>query len=103
MAAEVAMSVYAVVQSRIENREKLNEYLVKAGPTLAGRGKVLSVDENAEVLEGKTDRTRVVLLEFETREALDEWYSSAEYQAVLPLRLEATEGTCLIAKGLPGA
>ena len=42
------------------------------------------------MIEGETDLPRTVVLRFDSREAAMSWYDSPAYQAVPPLRLEAT-------------
>jgi uncharacterized protein (DUF1330 family) len=51
------------------------------------------------VLEGSTSLPRTVVIKFASREAAMEWYNSPAYQAVLPLRLEATEGVAMLVDG----
>ncbi len=100
------MPVYAVAQGRIENRKMLDEYVGKVIPTIqAHGGRVIGFDESPDVVEGKIEFPRTVILEFESRDAFREWYDSPEYQAVLPLRLESTPGTLILVNGLaaPGA
>ena len=46
------------------------------------------------------DHPRTIILEFASEEAFRGWYDSAEYQAILPMRLESTEGSLILAKGL---
>jgi uncharacterized protein (DUF1330 family) len=46
------------------------------------------------------DLPRTVIVEFQTREAFRAWYDSPEYQAILPMRLEAAPGTLIVANGL---
>lgn len=95
------MSVYVVAQGRIEDRAKLDEYVGKALPTIqAGGGRVVAFDEAPEVVEGDVAHPRTVILEFESREAFRAWYDSADYQAILPLRLASTPGTLIVANGL---
>jgi uncharacterized protein (DUF1330 family) len=95
------MSVYVVAQSRIDNREMLDEYVGKALPTIAaGGGRVLAFDEAPEVVEGEIPFPRTVILEFPSHEVFRAWYDSAGYQAILPLRLESAPGTLIVAKGL---
>jgi len=97
------MPVYVVVQGRIENRDMLGEYIGKALPTIAANGgRVIGFDETPEVVEGEISHPRTVILEFDDREAFRRWYDSAEYQEVLPLRLESTPGTLIVVDGLPG-
>jgi uncharacterized protein (DUF1330 family) len=95
------MSVYVVAQSRIDDREKLTEYVGKALPTIqAGGGRVLAFDETPEVVEGEIAHPRTVLLEFPSHEVFRAWYDSEGYQAILPLRLESAPGTLIVVNGL---
>ena len=54
-------------------------------------GKVLVSDSEPNDIEGKSNRTLVVL-EFETEAAAMQWYNSPEYQAIIHLRIDASEG-----------
>lgn len=95
------MSVYVIAQGRIENREMLDEYVSKVIPTIAAAGgRVLAFDETPHVVEGETEYPRTVILEFESHEAWKAWYESADYQAILPLRLDSTPGTLMVVKGV---
>ena len=95
------MPVYVVAQGRIEDREKLDLYVAKALPTIAsGGGRVIAFDESPEVVEGPIEHPRTVILEFPSHEAFRAWYESADYQAILPLRLESTPGSLIVVKGL---
>lgn len=95
------MSVYVVAQSRIDDPAKLGEYVGKALSTIqASGGRVVAFDETPEVVEGQLDHPRTVILEFDSREAFRAWYDSPAYQQILPLRLESTSGTLLVANGL---
>jgi uncharacterized protein (DUF1330 family) len=96
------MPVYAIAQGRIENREMLDQYIAKVIPTIqSGGGKILGFDESPEVVEGEVEYPRTVILEFASREAFRDWYDSAGYQAMLPLRLESTPGTLIVVNGIP--
>jgi uncharacterized protein (DUF1330 family) len=95
------MSGYVVAQSRIDDRERLTEYVGKALPTIqAGGGRVLAFDETPEVVEGEIAHPRTVLLEFPSHEVFRAWYDSEGYQAILPLRLESAPGTLIVVNGL---
>ena len=95
------MPVYIVAQGRIEDRELLNRYVEKALPTIGAHGgRVVAFDETPEVVEGTVDFPRTVIVEFPDREAFRGWYDSPEYQAILPLRLDSTPGTLIVAKGV---
>ena len=96
------MPVLVIAQSRIENREMLDEYVGKALPTIqAGGGRVLAYDESPEMVEGEVEHPRTVVLEFPSREAFREWYDSDGYQAILPLRLDSAPGTLIVVNGFP--
>ena len=98
------MSVYVIAQGRIENRKMLDEYVAKAIPTIqAGGGRVLAFDEAPDVVEGELEYPRTVVLEFSSHETFRNWYDSAEYQEILPLRLESTSGTLIVVNGLPSS
>jgi uncharacterized protein (DUF1330 family) len=96
------MSVYVIVQGKVENRELLAQYVVKAGPLIRSHeGRTIAFDEEPEVIEGKMEHPRTVIVEFPSIAAFRAWYDSPEYQEILPLRLKATRGTLVVAKGFP--
>jgi len=94
------MSVYVIVQAKIENRAMLDQYVAKVMPTIAShQGRVVAFDEEPEVIEGPIEHPRTVILEFPSMTAFRAWYDSPEYQEILPLRLKSTRGTLIVAKG----
>jgi uncharacterized protein (DUF1330 family) len=94
------MAAYFVIHNRILNAEKLQEYVPKALETMAPYNpELLVLDENSQVIEGSTNLPRTILIKFDSRDAAMAWYNSPEYQKVLPLRLEATEGFGLLVDG----
>ena len=88
------MSVYMIfVQDSVTDRDGLNAYSAKAGPTLAPHQPIpRAVSENVEHIEGDWKPGRLVMLEFESRERALAWYNGPEYSAVKGLRLAATSG-----------
>jgi uncharacterized protein (DUF1330 family) len=94
------MSVYLIVNASITDPARLDEYSAAVVPTLAGRDvQVRVVTNEAETLEGTPAGPRVVVLEFPDREAFRAWYDSPEYQAVLGLRLDSTDGFAVLVDG----
>jgi uncharacterized protein (DUF1330 family) len=63
-------------------------------------GKMLSVDENQQVLEGDWPVTRTVLIEFPTDSDAMAWYRSEGYQALMQHRLNASVGNIALVAGL---
>ena len=94
------MSAYFVLHNRIRDARKLQEYIPKAFETMAPYNpEVLVLDEHSEVIEGSTNLPRTIIVKFASREEAMTWYNSPEYRAVLPLRLEATEGFAVLVDG----
>ena len=56
-----------------------------------------------EVLEGEWRVPRLVILAFDSMDRAKQFYRSAEYQEILPLRLAAAKGDVVLVEGLPGA
>lgn len=54
-------------------------------------GELLFRGEDARVLSGNHSRANVVALRFPSAEAAEEWYRSAGYQALIPLRESAAD------------
>jgi uncharacterized protein (DUF1330 family) len=72
-----------------------------AGPTIAPyQGRLLAYDEEPEVIEGKPEHPRTVLIEFPSAKEARAWYNSPEYQKILPLRLKGAPGTLIVVKGV---
>ena len=97
---EDQMSVYVIVQGKVENNGLLDQYTAKAGSTIkAHQGRVIAFAEEPKVVEGQIDHPRTVIVEFPSMEAFRAWYDSPEYQEILPLRLKSTPGTLIVVKG----
>ena len=84
------MSVYVILQGKVENRGLLDQHVAKAGPAIKShQGRTLALDEEPEVVEGTIENPRTVIVEFPSMTAFRAWYDSPEYQEILPLRLKA--------------
>jgi uncharacterized protein (DUF1330 family) len=94
------MPAYFIVNATITDAALLDEYVKAAGATL-GEHKIkpLVVTNDATVVEGQAGE-RVVVLEFPDRAAVDAWYNSESYQAILGKRLAATKGFAVVVDGL---
>ena len=94
------MPVYLIAQLTIHDRAGYSEYEVGFMDILSKyEGKLLSVDESPEVIEGTWDHTRTVLLEFASVFAAKRWYDSAEYQKLGQHRLAASSANFVLIKG----
>ena len=96
------MAVFVIVQGKVENQGLLDQYVAKAGASIkTHQGRTIAFDEEPVVVEGKIEHPRTVIVEFPSMTAFRAWYDSPEYQEVLPVRLKATRGTLIVAKGFP--
>ncbi|MDE0393065.1 MAG: DUF1330 domain-containing protein [Rhodospirillales bacterium] len=92
------MAAYFVFNHKVLDPDTLNnDYLPKAVESLGPYDpEVLVLDSNAEVIEGATDQTRMIVLKFKSREEAKEWYNSPAYQACVGLRLQSVDGRALL-------
>jgi len=96
------MSAYFLVNCTVTDAALLKEYVAGAGAAMGTVPlKLLAMDNGAETVEGTPAGSRVVLLEFASKDDFRTWYDSPEYQAVLGKRLEATEGFGIVFNGVP--
>ena len=95
------MPAYFVAQYVVNDRDLYQDYAQGAGPTIAKYGgELLSLDAAAEIIEGEPPGPQTVILKFESVEKAKEWYHSADYQAVVGKRLEATSGFAVISQAM---
>lgn len=94
------MPVYAIVQNTVIDKQKMDEYLGRVGPTLPSDVKLLASDETPELIEGEGQALRTVLVEFPNREVFDAWYNSPEYKELAAMRMEAAPGTAILVEGM---
>jgi len=95
------MKAYCIVFERIHDPEAFAEYRRLVMPTLeAYGGRFLVRGGSFAVLEGDLPYERIVILEFPSRQAADEWYASPEYQGIQPMRVRATTSQFTIVDGV---
>jgi uncharacterized protein (DUF1330 family) len=95
------MAVYAVVNVRVTDPARYEEYRAEAPATIERYGgRYLARGGAVEVLEGDWDPQRLVVLEFESMERFREWYDSPEYAPLRRLRGEATATQFAVVEGL---
>jgi uncharacterized protein (DUF1330 family) len=82
-----------VVTLTVKDADKFNnEYFPKAAETLAAASAtVLLKGINPEVLHGENDKKVILVVKFPSQAAINTWYNSPEYQAVIPIRLESAD------------
>ncbi|MGI9510490.1 MAG: DUF1330 domain-containing protein [Geminicoccaceae bacterium] len=95
------MAAYVMAQLDVHDPEGFERYRDKVAPLVTAFGGHYRV-RGGEItpLEGELSAPRLVIIEFEDREAAKRWYFSDEYQAILPLRLNSAKGTAVIVDGV---
>jgi len=84
----MATLMSATVQAK--NPEKLQVYVSKVGATMAPHGgKMVARGKVAKQLNGEVKHQIEALFEFPSAGAIDAWYASDAYQALIPNRDEA--------------
>ncbi|MFV2090198.1 MAG: DUF1330 domain-containing protein [Pseudomonadales bacterium] len=98
------MTTYLIAQLDIHDREEYSKYEEGFRDSFSQYGgKLLSVEEDPETLEGNWSFTRTVLIEFPSKEVAMGWYDSDDYQALVQRRFAASTGNLVMIEGLPGA
>ena len=95
------VTVYAIAQLTIHDRDRYQRYVAAFMPILAKYGGLLlAADEHPEVTEGQWDGDKVVLMAFPDRETFMTWLTSPEYREIASDRLAAADTTGILVRGL---
>ena len=91
------MAGYLIANYQINNEEGYQGYIAAVGPTiLAHGGEILVAGPGSEAVEGDPKPITVVL-KFPSKDALRAWYESPEYQKIINLRTDNTQGSVVFA------
>ena len=83
---------YVVGHITVRDPEKWAEYRRQVPGTLAPwGGELVFRGKQAAVLAGENPHTGIVVIRFPNLASIEAWYNSADYQALIPLRLQAAE------------
>ena len=84
--------VYVVGQITVRNAAKWAEYRAQVPGTLAPlKAELLFRGSQVEVLAGEEPHADIVVIRFPSVAAVNGWYASPAYQALIPLRDEAAD------------
>lgn len=93
------MSVMFIANIRITDEQVYNKYLAEVDAVFSRfNGEYVSVEDNALILEGKWDYSRLVAIRFPNMESLRQWYDSSDYQDILKYRLQGAECDSIVVK-----
>ena len=94
------MAAYVVASlAELKDPDLMSKYEETAAPTVAAHGGKFLASGDIEKLDGEWNALSGVVIEFPNKEAAKAWYDSAEYQAALPMRLNATRSSLLLFPG----
>jgi uncharacterized protein (DUF1330 family) len=95
------MSAYFVVELEITNPAAMEPYRAEVGATIEQYGGRFLVRAGAtELIEGRPEPKRIVILEFADKAAFKRWYDSPEYQKILPGRVDNSTARAFIVEGV---
>lgn len=91
------MAAYLVANFALTNPAGYKSYVAAVLPTLEAHGaEILIADYESKALEGRAGSVTVVI-KFQSAEALNAWYQSPEYQKIIHLRTDNSEGIVVAA------
>ena len=94
------MSAYAILQINITNQEKYKEYLNQVTAIVKKhQGEYIVRGGKTEVVLGKWNYQRTVVVRFPSYNAAVLWYNSEEYAPIKKIREDNSKGNCIIIEG----
>ena len=94
------MAAYLVGLGRVHDQERFAKYAAGVPPTIAPfNGKLVAIEDPAEVLEGDAAFPRVFVLQFPSKADARNWEKSAAYKAIEPDRLASSDHVLYLLEG----
>ena len=92
---------YAIFNIEVTNPEDYKEYVERVKPIAEKFGGDYIVRGGTnQIIEGTWQYSRTVVIKFPSYEKALEWYNSDEYKPIKKIRLENSEGSNIIVKGI---
>ena len=98
------MKAYMMAFVRVEDMETYKtEYLEKAPKIMARYGGVpVAMSENPTTIEGSLPEGKLVIVEFPSEQAANDFYNDPEYQPLIEIRNKVSSSDAVIfEKGIP--
>jgi uncharacterized protein (DUF1330 family) len=93
------MSVYLIIESKVKNKEKYDQYIERVLPIVERFGGHYRVrGENIRAF-GSWKPERIIVIEFPSEAHVQDWLTSAEYQAIAPLREAGADTQAILVDG----
>ena len=95
------MPAYLIAQVQVRDLEIYKQYAALSPGIIARHGgRILARGGEIDVLEGETQRRRVVIIEFPSMEAARGFYDSPEYQLAKAIRAPISDAQFLVVPGV---
>jgi uncharacterized protein (DUF1330 family) len=95
-----AMKAYVIAAETVKDPTTFDLYRRRVPATLiAFGGQFIVRGADLTVLEGEWPHPRLMMIEFPSRAAAENWYKSAEYRKIIALRLKSSAGNLIIVDG----
>jgi uncharacterized protein (DUF1330 family) len=95
------MSVFMIIDSKIKDRKRYDQYIDRVSPIVAQYGGRYHVrGENIRSL-GAWQPERIIVIEFPSEDHIRRWLASPEYAAIAPLREEGADTQAILVDGYP--
>ena len=97
------MSAYVIAMIQVDDPETYSKYTSRTPPTVkAHGGRFLARGGTVDTIEGEPFTRRLVILEFPSKEAVNSWFASPEYQKAKQYRHASSEAHILVIEGTAG-
>jgi len=94
------MKAYVIADVDVKDAARYPEYTSQVLATIEKfGGRFIARGGGVEVLEGKWEPHRIVIIEFPDMESLKGWYNSGEYAPLIKLRQKYSEGSLICVQG----
>ncbi|GGO81566.1 hypothetical protein GCM10011348_20840 [Marinobacterium nitratireducens] len=95
------MAAYVIFDVEIYDPKRYQDFMIQVKPVLeAAGGKYLARGGEHKVIEGDWEPRRIVLFEFPSMEAADQFYYSDVYQGLKSIRDECSSGRVVAVEGI---
>ena len=93
---------YVIGDVTVHDPERYPDYSSQTESTLEPfGGRFIVRGPEVQQLEGEWSPGRVVVIEFPDRESAQGWWDSEAYEAIKPIRREASTGNLILVDGYP--
>lgn len=95
------MPAYLIAEVEVHDPKGYEEYRRLVGPSLQKYGaRFLARGGRIDVLEGKWNPSRVVIVEFDSADKARQWYRSEDYRPAKEARQKASSANFVIVEGV---